>query len=155
MGACEATDRGRVHDETQTARDLAGGKTVTGWRHRAEKLAQKRLDRRRPGPGVIAPRSARHPAALRARSAGAEIVGVELVKAGAPEFESLGTRRGGEIASAKGGEDFADQRSTEAKRELLIEFFTPRTMTERRAGREARSAWGRSEEHTSELQSPC
>ena len=73
--------------------------------------------------------------AARARGTGAEIIGVELVKARASDFERLGGRRGREIVRAKGGKDFADERGTETMGELLIVFFTVRTMPESALGR--------------------
>jgi len=69
---------------------------------------QEWLDRGGPEPGAVATRSARQPAALGARGAGAEVVGVDLVKAGAPDFESRSGSRGREPARTEGGEDFAD-----------------------------------------------
>ena len=143
MAEGKAADGGRVQVEGEAARDIAGGEAVAGRRSRAEELAQEWLDRGRPERGVIAARSARLPAALGACGAGAEVVGVDLVKAGAPDFESRSGRRGWEPARAEGGEDFADQRCAETMGELLIEFFTARTIPERAGGRQARSALGR------------
>ena len=143
MGEGEAAHRGWIQVEGEAARDLAGGEAVAGRRSGAEELAQERLDRGRPEPGVITARSARLPAVLRAGGTGAEVVGVDLVKAGAPDCESRRGRRGREPARAETGKDFADQRCAETMGELLIVFFTARTMPERAGGRQARSALGR------------
>ena len=140
VSAGETADGGRIHGQAEAARHLAGGKAVVRRRSRAEEPAQERLDGGGPGPGMIATRSARLPPVLRARDAGAEIIGVELVKAGAPDCQRRSRSRGCEPACTEGGEDFADQRSAETVDELLIVFFTPRTMPDGGAGRQARSA---------------
>ena len=120
MAEGKAADGGQVQVEGEAARNLAGGEAVAGRRHRTEEPAQEWLDRGQPERGVIAARSARLPAALGACGAGAEVVGVDLVKAGAPDFESRSGRRGREPARAEGGEDFADQRCAAPMRSVHV-----------------------------------
>jgi len=54
---------------------------------------------------------------------GAQIIGIELVEAGAAQAEPVGGRAGGDVVAAEGGQDFADQRGSETMGELAIMFF--------------------------------
>jgi hypothetical protein len=110
--------------------DFRGREAVGRGRFDREEFAQEGFDARRPLGGVIpAGGPGRPEVGLRAGN-GAEIVGVEFVEAGAAEAELLRGGGGGEFASPEGREDFADQGSAEAVRELAIMFFMSASLAE-------------------------
>ena len=53
----------------------------------------------------------------------AQIIGIELVETCATQAELVGGSAGGDVVAAEGGQDFADQRSTETMGKLAIMFF--------------------------------
>ncbi|TNC94765.1 MAG: hypothetical protein FD118_4209 [Rhodocyclaceae bacterium] len=123
MGEGPAAHGGGIDLEAQTAVDFGGGAAIGGRRLGGEQFAQERLDASGPVRRVIAARGAGRPERhLRARE-GVEIIGVELVEAGAAEAEFFGGDGGADFVAAERGEDFADQGSAETVGELTIMFF--------------------------------
>lgn len=85
--AGETADGGGIEVEAEAAHYLAGGKTVAGGRAAGEELAQEGSHLWGPRRGMIAARGAWQPGTLAALSAGAQIIGVELVEASAAQAE--------------------------------------------------------------------
>jgi hypothetical protein len=86
---------------------------------------------------MVAARSAWDPRTLAACDTGAQIIGIELVEACAPDAQ---LRRGGggrQLLGAKGCEDLTDERRSEPVNELLIVFFMARKRPQTRSDGEA------------------
>ena len=140
LGDGETADRGGIELEVEAAFELAGGKAVARWRSRAEELAQERFDSLRPRRAMVATGGARSPGPAAVRGAGAEVIGVDLVKPGAANTEFGGSGACRQLPVAEGAQDFADVRRSEAMEELLIVFFIAAKMPEPSVGREPASA---------------
>ena len=87
VGDGPAAHGGGINLETETAVDFGGGAAIRRGRFGGEQFAQERLDASGPVRRVIAARSARRPERCRRVGGGVEIIGVELVEAGAAEAE--------------------------------------------------------------------
>ena len=140
LAALPAADGGRIEVETESALDLAGGGAVAGGRLRGE----QRLDLGRPRRRVLTAGDAGRPAGGLATRTGAEVIGVEFVKAGAADAEFSRGGRGAQLIGAESGKDFADEGWSVAMGELLAVFFIARKVRERRPDGEGASAARRS-----------
>lgn len=123
VGEGPAPHGGGVELAAQTAMHFGGGAAVGRRWFGAEQLAQQRLGAGRPVWGVVPAGGSGRPAVLVVAGGGAEVVGVEFVEAGAAQAELIGGEDGGEFVATEGSEDFADQGSAEAVRELAVMFF--------------------------------
>ena len=123
MGDGETADGGGIELEVEAAFELAGGEAAAGWRRGAEEFAQERFDGLRPRRAMVAAGGAWDPEASAVLGASAEVVGVEFIKPGPTKAEFGGGAACRQLAIAKGTEDFADVRGSEAVKELLIVFF--------------------------------
>ena len=132
VGDGPAAHGGGINLETETAVDFGGGAAIRRGRFGGEQFAQERLDASGPVRRVIAARSARRPERCRRVGGGVEIIGVELVEAGAAEAEFFGGDGGGDFVATESGEEFADQWSAETVSELSIMFFKAARMRVRR-----------------------
>lgn len=118
-----ATHRGGIDEEAQPPLDFGGGAAIRGGRFGREQFAQEGGGAVRPGGSVITTGGSRPPAIRVVVGDAPEIVAVEFVEAGAAQAELVRGGESGDFVAAEGGEDFADQRSTQTVRELAIMFF--------------------------------
>ena len=103
-------DLGAIHFEITEAQDFAGGEAVVGGRSGSQTFAQEREGFGWPLRGMVAAGVAGEPKGFLMVSAGAKIIGVELVETTAGEFEFGGRSVGVELLRAEAGQDVADQR---------------------------------------------
>lgn len=130
VGEGPAADGGRIEIEAKAAEEFGGDEAIRcGWAD-AQQLAHERLDFRRPFLCVVAPRGAGDPIGFATFGAGAKIIGVKLVEAGASEFEATGRLGGVKLLATEGSKDFANQRSAVAVGQLAVVFFIGRRMPE-------------------------
>jgi hypothetical protein len=125
-----ATHGGGIDEEAQPTMHFGGGTAIRRGRFRREQFAQEWFGAVGPVGSVIATGGSRRPA-IRAVAGGTpEIVAVKFVEAGAAQAEFIGRGGGGEFRAPESGEDFTDQRSTEAGGKLAIMFFIAARMAE-------------------------
>ena len=123
-------DGGGVHFKAEAAMRFGGGKPIGCGRFGRKEFAQERLDARGPMRSVIPPGNAGRPDKLLAAGNGTKVIRVKQIETGAAQCEGLRGGAGGDFAPAKRSQDFADQRSAEAVRELAIMLFITWKMTE-------------------------
>jgi hypothetical protein len=111
FGDGPAAHRGAAEFEIQTAKQLGRSEAVGSRRTGGEQLAQKRRDRLRPVWAMITARSARQPRTLAALPTGAQIVGIDDVKAAAAQTEFRTRLAGGDGLIAEARQNIADERS--------------------------------------------
>jgi len=126
-------DRSRVDFQAEAAVDFGCGKAIRSGRFGGEELAQEWFNACGPVRGVIAARNTWEPGLVVVAGDSAKISGIKFVKTGAAQFECLSSGSGRNFATAEGGHDFTDQRSTQTVKELAIMFFIARKMAESRA----------------------
>jgi hypothetical protein len=114
-----AADTGAVGLEVQAAVQFAGGGAVRGGRFGRKELGEQRQDNVGPDGMMVAAGAAGRPGIGVALGAGAKIVGVEFVEAGAgqAQFGSGGAR--GEWPGAMVGQEVTDEGSRKALDQLL------------------------------------
>ena len=129
---CEgpAANRGRIEIKAQAALEFGGDETIGGGWTDAQQLTHERFDIRRPIRGVVTPRGAGDPVGFATFGAGAKVIGVKLVEAGASEFEAASRFGGVKLLATEGGKDLANQRSAVAVGQLAVVFFIGRRMPE-------------------------
>ena len=130
VSASPTTDGGRIDDKVQAAVNFGGGEAVGSRRFGREQLAQEWFHSPGPVSGMIAAGGAWRPEFQTGVGGGVEVVAVQLIESGAAQAEFFGGRSGGDLVAAKGGEDFTDQRSSEAMDKLAIVFFIAASMAE-------------------------
>ena len=122
------TDGGRIDDTVQAAVNFGGGEAIGSRRFGREQLAQEWFHSHGPVGGMIAAGGAWRPEFPTGVGGSVEVVAVQLIESGAAQAEFFGGSSGGDFVAAKGGEDFTDQRSSEAMDELAIVFFIAASM---------------------------
>ena len=114
-----AADTGAVGLEVQAAVQFAGGGAVRGGRLGRQELGEQREDSVGPGGMMVAAGAAGRPGLDVALGAGAQIVGVEFVEAGAGQAQFGGGGARGEWPGAMVGQEVADEGSRKALDQLL------------------------------------
>lgn len=115
-----AADAGAVGLEVQAAVQFAGGGAVRGGRLGGQELGEQRADLVRPGGMMVAAGAAGRPGIGVALGAGAQIVGVEFVEAGAGQAQFGGGSARGEVPGAMVGQEVTDEGSRQALDQLLF-----------------------------------
>jgi len=104
-----AADAGAVDLEVQAAMQFAGDGAVGARRFGGEKFGDQRADFGRPLGVVIASGTSRRPSIGVAGGAGAEVIGVEFVEAGAGQPQLTGRRASADVADAMTVEEMTDE----------------------------------------------
>ncbi len=125
-----AAHGGGIDEVAQTALHFGGGAAIRGGRLGGEEFAQQGFSAVGPVRSVVAAGGAGRPAVLVVPGDGAQIIAVKFVEAGAAQAEFVCGGGAGEFRAPESGEDFTDQRSTEAGGKLAIMFFIAARMAE-------------------------
>ena len=123
-----AADAGAINLEVMATMRLRGREAVGGRRARLQQLAQEIADFLRPAWMVIATRAAWLPGSVAALNAGAEVIGVENIKAAAAQIEFGENICRGEEVAPEPRHDITNKWRRMPPAQLLVVFFKPQTI---------------------------